>query len=180
MMGPGNSHRGRGSLPDSFAGHSRSDRSVYDRALTLLGFRARSVDELRRRLLQKGADPVEVEEVLNRLCEQKLLNDDDYAQQYARGKLVTSGVSRRRIVQELGRKGIPRDAAEKAVESVTESEGIDPSAAALRIASRKWESLRRLDDATRRRRLYAFLARRGFDPDEIRSAMAELGGPVDG
>jgi regulatory protein len=180
MMGPGNSHRGRGSLPDSFAARSKPGRSVYDRALTLLGFRARSVDELRRRLLQKGADPAEVEEVLNRLCEQKVLNDDDFAQQYARGKLVTSGVSRRRIVQELARKGIPRDAAEKAVESVTENEGIDLSAAALRVASRKWESLRRLDDTTRRRRLYAFLARRGFNPDEIRAAMAVLGAPAPG
>jgi SOS response regulatory protein OraA/RecX len=32
----------------------------------------------------------------------------------------------------------------------------------------------KLDDETARRRLYAFLARRGFNPDEIRSAIDAL------
>jgi SOS response regulatory protein OraA/RecX len=35
--------------------------------------------------------------------------------------------------------------------------------------------LAKLDDFTRRRRLYAFLARRGFNPDEIREALDALG-----
>jgi len=47
------------------------------------------------------------------------------------------------------------------------------------VAQKKWRSLAKLDDVTARRRLYAFLARRGFNPDEIRGAMSALGA-IDG
>lgn len=150
-------------------------RGTYDQALSLLEFRARSEAELRRKLLQKGADSTEVEEVLARLRDQKLLDDSDFARQFARTKVLGAGASRRRILQELARKGVARDVADRAVDELQESEGIDPSAAIHRVAEKKWKLLARLDDFTRRRRLYAYLARRGFNPDEIRSAMQAVG-----
>ena len=150
-------------------------RSTYDRALSLLGFRARSVAELRRLLLTKGESATEVEAVITRLLEQKLLNDADFARQFARARLVGRGASRTRIVQELARKGVSRPLAVAAMDALQEDDGLDPAAAAHRVAEKKWRSLSRLDDVTARRRLYAFLARRGFNPDEIRSAMSALG-----
>lgn len=152
-----------------------AERSLYDQALTLLGFRARSVAELRRKLLQKGADAAELEDVLEKLRDQKLLDDADFARQFARRKLTGAGASRRRITQELGRKGIRRALADEAIRELSEEDDLDPIAAAQRVAEKKWKSLAKLDDFTRRRRLYAFLARRGFDPDEIRAMMKELG-----
>jgi regulatory protein len=149
--------------------------STYEQAIRLLEFRPRSVDELRRRLLQKGADESDVEAVVARLLEQKLLDDADFAEQFARGRVLGAGASRRRIVQELTRKGVAREIADSAVDGLMEREGIDPAAAIHRVAGKKWRSLAKLDDFTRRRRLYAFLARRGFSPDEIRTAMNALG-----
>lgn len=154
---------------------SMNPSSVYEQAMRLLEFRPRSVDELRRRLLQRGADKTEVEDVVVRLRDQKLLDDTDFAEQFARSKVLGAGASRRRIVQELARKGVARDVADSAVDGLMEREGIDPSAAIHRVAARKWRSLAKLDDVTKKRRLYAFLARRGFSPDEIRSAMSVLG-----
>jgi len=152
-----------------------AEKSVYEQALSLLEYRARSVDEMRRKLRQKGAPADEVDEVIQRLLDQKLLDDADYARQFARGKLSRGGASRHRIAQELGRKGIRRDAAATAIDEVTDEEGIDPLQAAVRVARKKWKTLASLDDATRRRRLYAFLARRGFNPDEIRELMSLAG-----
>lgn len=149
-------------------------RSTYDRALTYLGVRARSEAELRRKLLQKGEPAAQVEEVIARLRGQKLLDDADFARQFARVKLQGTGSSRRRIVQELARRGVARALADQAIVELEESDGLDPDVAAGRVAAKKWKSLAKLDDFTRRRRLYAFLARRGFDPDEIRAAMKVL------
>lgn len=165
----------RGSLPGFFDAERMRRTSVYDQALRLLEFRARSIAELRRKLLQKGAPSAEIDEVVARLCDQKLLDDADYAHQFARSKVLGAGVSKRRIVQELTRKGVARDIADQAVEGLHESDGIDPAAAIHRVARKKWKSLGKLDDYTRQRRLYAFLARRGFDADEIRSALNTLG-----
>jgi regulatory protein len=156
----------------------KRDASTYDRALHLLGFRARSVAEMRRRLIQAGAPRTEVEEVVTRLIDQKLLDDADFAQQFARTK-VAGGASRLRVLQELRRKGVAADVAEGALDTLLEEEGIDPSRSARAAAEKKWRSLARVDDSTRKRRVYAFLARRGFSPDEIRSAMNALGAEVE-
>ena len=153
----------------------RERRSTYDRALTLLGFRARSVAELRRHLLRVGEPPADVEETIARLEAQRVLDDADFSRQFARTKLMSAGASRRRIVQDLARRGVARAVAESAVNAVTEDEGIDLSDAARAVAKKKWKSLASLDEFTRKRRLYAFLARRGFDPDEIRDVMSAIG-----
>jgi regulatory protein len=150
-------------------------RDAYDQALHLLEFRARSIAELRRKLVQRGCDVAEVNAVIQRLVEQNFLNDDDFARQFARAKVLGAGASRVRIVQELARKGVTRAVAEKAVDELPEAEGIDPAAAIHRVAEKKLKSLGKLDALTRKRRLYAFLARRGFRPDEIRAALTALG-----
>jgi len=153
----------------------RRSKTTYDRALNMLAFRGRSTAELRRQLLKKGEQADEVERVIARLTEQRLLNDTDFARQYARLKLTAAGSSRFRIIQELGRKGIAKPMAEEAIENLKEAEGIDASESISRVAEKKWKTLARLDGQTARRRLYAFLARRGFNPDEIRAAMSALG-----
>jgi regulatory protein len=149
--------------------------STYEMALRLLEFRARSETELRRKLLQKGEGAEQVDEVIARLRDQRLLDDADFARQFARTKVLGGGASRRRIVQELTRKGVARDVADEAIDGLQENEGIDPAAAIHRVAEKKWKALASLDEFKRRRRLYAFLARRGFNPDEIRSALNALG-----
>jgi regulatory protein len=153
--------------------------STYERALKLLGFRSQSAADLRRQLLRRGEPLADVEMAIERLREQKYLDDADFARQFARTKLLAAGASRRRIVQELSRRGVARDVADQAIEELRENDGVDPAAAVRRVAEKKWRSLARFDDFTRRRRLYAFLARRGFDPDEIKTVMTALGEAID-
>lgn len=157
----------------------KAERSIYDRALKLLEYRARSVTELRRKLIEKGAPKGEVEEVLTRLLDQKLLDDADFARQFARTKITGAGASRIRILQQLRRKGVAADVAERALDELEEHEALDASTSIHRVAKKKWKTLAKLDDFARRRRLYAFLARRGFDPDEIRDAMSAVGAETD-
>jgi regulatory protein len=170
-VGPGN--------PTRPGDRSPASSSWYEQALTLLEFRARTVAELRGKLLKKGAPVAEVEAVIARLIDQKLVDDAHFARQFARTRVLGAGASRRRIVLELRRKGIAPSVASEAVDSLEELEGIDTSESIHRVAAKKWKSLAAFDGFTRRRRLYAFLARRGFDPDEIRSALDKLGKELD-
>lgn len=150
------------------------ERSTYDRALDLLALRARSIAELRQKLVRKGEPSEAVDAAIERLKAQRLLDDAQFARQFARAKVVGAGASRRRIALELTRKGVDRQTADSAIDDLAEAEGIDVSAAIHRVAEKKWRSLAKLDAQTASRRLYAFLARRGFNPDEIRSAMQAL------
>jgi regulatory protein len=144
--------------------------ATYDRALNLLAFRARSSADLRRKLVEKGEPPALAEQAVAKLEALGLLNDEDYARQVARGKLL-GGASRRRVQQELWRRGVTRDVADDAVADVVADEDVDEEGSAAAVARRKVASLAKLDAPTRRRRLYAFLARRGYDHAAIRAAM---------
>jgi len=158
----------------------KHDLSTYDRALNMLSFRARSVTELRNGLLRKGEPADQIEAAINRLIELRLLDDAAFARQFVRMKILGPGASRIRIAQELRRKGVAGELADRALEELKEEEGVDAAATIHRVAEKKWKSLSKLDGFTRRRRLYGFLARRGFNPDEIRAAMNALGETISG
>ena len=112
------------------------------------------------------------ERVIAKLRDLGLVDDADFARQLTRSKL-SAGTSRRRVHQELFKRGVSREVADAAVEQVTEDEGLDDDASIERVARKKWRTLAELDTVTRRRRLYGFLARRGFDADDV-SRMVRL------
>jgi len=144
---------------------------TYDRAVTLLAFRARTGQELRRRLVQNGEPAEFADAAVASLHERGLLDDADYARQFVHSRMVGKGVSRRRVQQELARRGVARDTADEAVDSVLANEEVDEIGVVERAARKKLRSLQSVDLQTRRRRLHAFLARRGYDSDVIRAAL---------
>lgn len=146
------------------------DAAMYDRALNLLAFRARSARELQRRLTMKGESRERAERVIAKLSDVGLINDADFARQVVRAK-VSAGASKRRLQQELFKRGVTRDVADQAVADVLDDESVDEVAVAERIARKRLPSLASADAATQRRRLYGFLARRGHDSETIRTVM---------
>ena len=154
--------------------HEAQGLRTYDRALNMLAFRARSAAELRRQLLRKGEPELFVTAALDRLVSTGLLDDREYARQYARSKVAGSGFSRRRVAQELRRRGVGRDVAEHAIDEVFQDDEVDEDAVIERAARKRLRTLESADPATRRRRLYSFLARRGFDLDDIRAVISRL------
>ena len=156
-----------------------ADMRAYDRALALLAQRGRSREELRRALLRKGEPASAVESALERLVRAGLLDDASYARSYSRSKVLGPGHSRRRLRQELARRGVEREIADDAIDDVLTDESVDEEAIIERVARRKLRALARVDAETRDRRLWAFLARRGYEPDDIRRAIAKVtGDPV--
>jgi regulatory protein len=142
-------------------------RSTYERALDMLEARARGVAELRRLLIRKGEPEADVDDAIARLQRSGLLDDVAYARQFARSRALGAGLSRRRLQQELTKRGVAREVTEAAIDQVFEDEGVDDSTSIERVAKKKLKTLAKLDAPTQRRRLYAFLARRGYDSDDI-------------
>lgn len=147
---------------------------AYDRALNMLAFRARSSSELARSLQQKGEERPHVDWALERLKEQGLLDDAAFARSFARSKVVDGKQSRRRVQQDLARKGVARSLSDEAIDTVFEEEAVDQRAIVEEAARKKLRSLAGLDPAVQRRRLYGFLARRGYDLDDIRGVLSSI------
>lgn len=166
-------------LEDRIATES-AQLKVYDRALNLLAFRARSSAELSRALVRKGEDKALVDRAILKLQEHGLLDDSAFAQSFTRAKVLGAQQSRRRVQQGLARKGVARDVSDAAIATVFEEEALDPQALVEQVARRKLRSLVKLEPIVRKRRLYAFLARRGFDSEDIRRAMMAVGEELNG
>ncbi|HWZ59169.1 MAG TPA: regulatory protein RecX [Gemmatimonadaceae bacterium] len=145
--------------------------AVYDQAVRLLAGRGYAVAELSRRLKRHGAEARHVAAAIERLTAAGALDDAEYARSLTRSRVRSRGASARRVKQELSRHGVAADVAAEAVEQVFVEEEVDVAAVVERLAQRRAETMRDLDPAVRRRRLYAYLARRGYDADVVRRAV---------
>jgi regulatory protein len=144
---------------------------TYNRALDMLTRAPRSTRDLRRRLLLKGEPEADVDVTVERLTASGLLNDESYARAFVRSKVASQGFSRRRLQQELAKRGVARDVADAAIVEVLHDEGVDETANIERVAQKKLRTLRGLDEETQRRRLFAYLARCGYDVEDVRVAV---------
>ena len=149
-------------------------QSAYNYALNLLSARPYSTRALHRKLIQKKYPAADADDVIRRLVDNGLLNDAKYAEQYARSKIMSTGASKRRLQQDLFRKGIAGEIATTAIASVIKQDEIDPGAVIERVAKKKLAQLGDLEPLVLRRRLFAFLARRGYGVDEIKSVVSLL------
>lgn len=149
-------------------------RSAYDYALDLLAARAYTTRNLRRKMVQKEFPAADIEAAIDRLLSNGLLDDRKFAGEYARQKIVVGGASVRRVKQELARKGIEPRSVDDSIAETLENESVDQESAIERIAVKKLKSLGDLDEIVKRRRLFGFLARRGYDLDDIKKVVGRI------
>lgn len=124
--------------------------------------------------MQKGFPPAELHAAIERLVGNGILDDSRYAAQFARGRLLGPGSSRRRLRQQLFQRGIGSEVADAAIESVIAEESVDLAAVIEKDARKKLAMLSGLEPPVVKRRLYAHLARRGYDVDEINVVMRKV------
>jgi regulatory protein len=167
----------RGALLDLDA-----DVRVREIALGLLAHRARTRRELALKLRKKGFGKDRIDACLGRLEERGLLNDAAVAAALVRDRLRHRPCGGARLVSELRSKGIEQAVATETVTRVFGDEEVDDAALA-RDAASAWlarqgeavhEALGNPRSPSRdkaRRRLYGYLARRGFRGDAVSEAM---------
>ena len=141
--------------------------------LRALARRAHARFDLRRRLLQKQHPPAAVDGALARLSAQGLLDDASFARDYA-GAKAGRGRGPSRLIRDLLSQGVERRVAEEAVRTALADDGVDPDAAVRAVAAKRAKQLAGLPAPVRKRRLVAFLARRGFQGPEVRTIVESL------
>lgn len=129
--------------------------------------------DLRRRLMKKQHPAAAVDAALERLAAQELLDDRRYAEHF----VATRGAQGRgsvRLLQDLRRQGVEQRIAQDAVTAALAAEGIDEATALRQVAERRARQLGDLPHVAKRRRLLAYLARRGYRGAEVRRVVEQL------
>lgn len=135
-------------------------------ALTFLGHRPRSEAEIRARLNKdEWSEPV-VDAVLLKLRAARMVNDEEFAQQWVDNRSRFKPRGGRMLQQELRQKGVGRDDIEAALPD--DDEEVENALHALRKTARKWEKFS--DEREQQKKAIEFLARRGFNFGTAKSA----------
>ena len=139
--------------------------AAFRTTLRALEVRSFARGDLSRRLQRKGHPRPAIEAAMDRAVRLGLLDDASFAQTYVETR-AARGRGPARLVRDLLAMGVERTLIDRAI-ACHWPEGSDRSAVPLALAHKRAAQLGSLPRQTKRRRLVAYLARRGFTGRDI-------------
>ncbi|MFC7679531.1 regulatory protein RecX [Paenibacillus sp. GCM10028914] len=145
-------------------------QQAYVEALRFLERKPRTAKEIAQRLSQKGMTADGIEKTIIRLQQERLVDDELYAKQWAEQRITRQKKGRMWVKQELRQKGIENELIAEALSEVSEEDEFN---SAYTIGKKKWQQVKG-DALERKRKTGAFLMRRGFTGEKVRKVINRL------
>jgi len=141
---------------------------AYQQAMLFLSFRARSEAEIRKNLRKHEIPEDVIEATLERLRQDRLADDGQFAHAWVENRSTFRPRSRRLLALELRQKGLDEETVHSALADV------DEAALAYEAAQKRAGRLKDLEWNDFRKKLSEFLARRGFPYSIIAPTVTRL------
>ena len=136
---------------------------ALDKMRRLCSRREYCVSDIRTKLMKElDGDVQKVESALNKLKEERYVDDLRYATAYARDKAAISGWGATKIRYMLSAKGVAKDVISEALNEVDEAKA---SSRLEKLLENKYKSLK--DDPQWKIKLLRFALGRGYSYDEV-------------
>lgn len=168
-----------GILSDERIDEIKSLSEIYlarEIAFRFVAYKVRTEREVYNRLKREGFNEDVIQVVMDDLKRFKFLDDLEYAKNFAQSKLSSPSFGRRFIEQALKSRGVDDETISSALSEVFND--VDEFELAYCVAMRKLKQLRssrrKIDEGKQRRKIYEFLARRGFDWDVIDKVLDKI------
>lgn len=163
---------GRKLSPEEIVSLQEKDEQevAFNRALRYLSYRARSETEMRKYLSDKGFSDHVSQTVIDRLKDERLINDPRFAQDWIDNRVSFRPRSQTQLRFELRNKGLSEDLIEDALQEA-DLDDIELACVAGKKLVGRYARLGWLDF---RQKLGAALARRGFSYETVRSVTRQL------
>lgn len=136
---------------------------AYNRSLDYLSRRARSIKEMKDYLLKKGYSIEIIDRIIEKLVDQRYLDDEQFAVMWVRDRNAIKPRSLKQLQAELYKKGIEKESMEHVLEEQKNQE-LDN---AVKLLVKKMKNPKNVD----KQKQIAYLARLGFSYSVIRSAV---------
>ncbi len=139
--------------------------NAYITGLKMLGRRELSEAQIRQRLARKGFEPDDIDAAVERLRQSRALDDNRVAVAIARMETTIRRRGPHRVLRRIEAAGIPRAAAQKAIDEVygeLDADQLLDAALARRLKGRD-----RIEDDAEFARLYRYLVGQGFGAEQV-------------
>ena len=141
---------------------------AYQRALNFLSYRARASEEIRRNLRKKDFSEEIIEAVIERLERHNYINDAEFAALWVDNRSEFRPRGRYALRTELRQKGISDKVIEVALQDLDEDD------LAYRAAEKQARKYKPMEWQDFKKKLGAFLSRRGFNYDIISAVLPQI------
>jgi regulatory protein len=141
-------------------------------AYRLLTYRSRTSSELQDRLQQRGYTPTIIAEVLHQLESDGYIDDRRVALDWARYRLQTKPLGRRRMAWELQRRGLPSESLDEVLRKVYSE--FDEVMLAEQAARKRLRSQELPRSPRERQQFTRYLMSLGFGTDTVVAALGAL------
>ena len=145
---------------------------AYIDGLKLLARRELSEQQVRQRLARKGHDPDQIDEAVERLRDERAIDDARVAESIARTETSLKRRGKLRVRMQIERAGIAKSVAKSAVDSVFEHLDDD---ALIETALRKRLRSDGIADQREFQRLFRYLTGQGFEPERVLRLLRRFG-----
>ncbi len=144
-----------------------------DVATVFISYRMRSEFEVRRRLKRAHLSNEDAGIVIARMKEMKLIDDEAFAGAYARDQIIGKNRGPMRVTSGLLALGIDKEMSGAAIEEVVAEH--DTFELAMTLGEKRWAKLDAVENlASRKKRVFEYLVRRGYTFGDSRRVIDEL------
>ncbi|MCC9168015.1 regulatory protein RecX [Pontibacter harenae] len=141
------------------------------KAAAYCAYQDRTQQEVRDKLYSYGLESDDVEELIVRLSQEKMIDEERYAQSYVRGKYGLKKWGRRKIVQGLKSKGISDYCIKQGLKEI-DLEVYEQNL--LYLLEKKNTTEKEKNPFLRRQKLSYYLLSKGYENDLVQDALKSL------
>lgn len=131
-------------------------------------YQERSQGEVRSKLAEKGLYGDQAEDLISHMIEEGFLNEERFAQAFARGRFNLKKWGRNKITQELKLRKVSPNCIKSGLKEI-DSE--DYWKVLLQLVEKKSEYLKEPDEFKKKYKIQQYLIGRGFESDLVQSAV---------
>ncbi|WP_438448296.1 regulatory protein RecX [Gorillibacterium sp. sgz5001074] len=148
---------------------------AYMEAIRYVGRRPRSKKEVELHLKEKGYEGEWIGETVKRLQEERVLDDGAFAKLWTEHRIMSQKKGRRWVEMELSQKGVDDTVISQAFGDIDPEEEYS---AALEIGRKKW-NITGGEGLEKKRKVMAFLLRRGYSSELVNRVLKEVAQTAD-
>jgi regulatory protein len=152
---------------------------AYQKIKHFCAYQERSHFETKDRLYSLGLRKADVEELLSKLVEENMLNEERFALQFARGKFRLKQWGKVKIIYELRQKKVSDYCIKKALKEIDETEY---EKILKKLARQKWKSIKSpgVNDFVKMSKATSYLLQKGFESALVKAEIQTLQKNEDG